>query len=572
MLKRFSAPRLRPLFTALVVASAAFLSACSTTGHGGDLAASSKKSALYHVMLGEMALKRQRMPEAKAAYLTAMDLTGDKRVAEKACRVALGQSDYSSALRASDRWTEIDPNDIKGWRVGMMICAQLERPGAAAVRALQLIRRHPDGLVDGYAEVHKALSVHPKSNEVDATYRALAALDKSAAYPWTLRGLNAARLGDYDAALEYADRALRLDANDSRAKIMKAQVWSELGDVPKAIAYLDAEVARQPNNVDLRLSYAKYLITMERKPAARAQYQRVVELQPANDEALFAAGLLDYEQGELKTAKKYFAALLRYAEVSKNEVQRSVAHFYLGQVAEDQQLYVTAASHFADVTGERKFDAQVGLGRLHFKAEEYEAGHKAFAQLRVEHPLKAEAMFAAEAEALARLGELKRSLDVFSAGLKARPYAVQLLLGRSHVYADMGQPQRALADLRKAHGIAPEHPLVLNALGYALTNYTTEYQQALKYIEKALEASPNDPSFLDSLGWVQVKLGQFDKALKNLARAHEQLPAPEVSAHLGEALWLSGEYHKAEAVWREALYQSQNDNAVVRETMERLRQ
>jgi tetratricopeptide (TPR) repeat protein len=99
----------------------------------------------------------------------------------------------------------------------------------------------------------------------------------------------------------------------------------------------------------------------------------------------------------------------------------------------------------------------------------------------------------------------------------------------------------------------PKHADALNALGYTLADQTGRYQEALGYIQRALVLKPDSPAILDSMGWVQYRLGHPREALPYLKRAMELLPDAEIAAHLGEVLWAIGEQERARRIWREAL-------------------
>ena len=71
--------------------------------------------------------------------------------------------------------------------------------------------------------------------------------------------------------------------------------------------------------------------------------------------------------------------------------------------------------------------------------------------------------------------------------------------------------------------------------------HSTHYQEARSYIEKALQLKPDDPAIIDSMGWVEYRLGNYPQALSYLRKAYAQLADPEVAAHLTEVLWVSGE-------------------------------
>ena len=85
---------------------------------------------------------------------------------------------------------------------------------------------------------------------------------------------------------------------------------------------------------------------------------------------------------------------------------------------------------------------------------------------------------------------------------------------------------------------------------------------------RALELSPDDPVYIDSMGWVEFKLKDYDKSITLLQRAYALERHPEIAAHLGEALWAQGREVEAKSVWASALDQFP-DNDVLLETVER---
>jgi tetratricopeptide (TPR) repeat protein len=91
----------------------------------------------------------------------------------------------------------------------------------------------------------------------------------------------------------------------------------------------------------------------------------------------------------------------------------------------------------------------------------------------------------------------------------------------------------------------------------------------MELIERALAITPDDPAIIDSLGWVQYKLGLLEESIANLRRAFELFPDHEVAAHLGEVLWVNGEQDEAMSVWQTSL-QSFPDSEFVTKAMQRL--
>src|SRR5690606_36312391 len=111
--------------------------------------------------------------------------------------------------------------------------------------------------------------------------------------------------------------------------------------------------------------------------------------------------------------------------------------------------------------------------------------------------------------------------------------------------------------------------MAINALGYTLADRTDRYDEALVLIEQAYQLNPDDAAILDSLGWVNYRLGNLDEAEAQLRKAYERFPDHEIAAHLGEVLWSSGKQRAARTVWTEALKQ-QPDSEVLQEAIKRL--
>ena len=102
-----------------------------------------------------------------------------------------------------------------------------------------------------------------------------------------------------------------------------------------------------------------------------------------------------------------------------------------------------------------------------------------------------------------------------------------------------------------------------------LADQTTRFEEALELLELAIAISPDDPAIIDSIAWVQYKLGRYGEALANLGRAFAAFPDHEGASHLGEVLWVMGREDEAIQVWQNAL-EATPDSELIKEAMERL--
>jgi tetratricopeptide (TPR) repeat protein len=90
----------------------------------------------------------------------------------------------------------------------------------------------------------------------------------------------------------------------------------------------------------------------------------------------------------------------------------------------------------------------------------------------------------------------------------------------------------------------------LNYLGYMFADRSIRLPEALKMIKQALDLDPANGAYLDSLGWVYFKLGQYELAEDNLRKAVERDQTdPTVHDHLGDLYEKTGRIRLAAAQW-----------------------
>ncbi|AKD26236.1 Outer membrane lipoprotein involved in outer membrane biogenesis [Polynucleobacter duraquae] len=110
----------------------------------------------------------------------------------------------------------------------------------------------------------------------------------------------------------------------------------------------------------------------------------------------------------------------------------------------------------------------------------------------------------------------------------------------------------------------------LNALGYSLADRNQKLPEAFKLISKAHQLSPKDGFILDSLGWVNFRMGKNDLALEQLQQAFSMKPEADIAAHIGEVLWVMNRSVEAEDMWRKG-QQLDANNPTLKETLKRLK-
>jgi Flp pilus assembly protein TadD len=215
------------------------------------------------------------------------------------------------------------------------------------------------------------------------------------------------------------------------------------------------------------------------------------------------------------------------------------------------------------------FSANNRIGRILIGANQADQFHAYLMRLRDKNPDKRAQLYALEVDVLAKVGNLDASMAVLNQALEEFPGSSALRYTRSMLWEQQGNLALMESDLRAIIAQEPENATAMNALGYSLANRSQRVDEAHELIARALELEPGEPAILDSMGWVLYRQGSYAEALTYLSQAYGKFPDPEVAAHLGEVLWVSGETKAAMDIWRDALLKDPEHEILV-STLERL--
>jgi len=125
---------------------------------------------------------------------------------------------------------------------------------------------------------------------------------------------------------------------------------------------------------------------------------------------------------------------------------------------------------------------------------------------------------------------------------------------RGAAYEDLGRIPEAEAELWAALQAQPNEPAFLNYLGYLWVDSGMRVAEGAEMIARAHAAEPDDGNIQDSLGWAQYRQGQYEQAVANLEEAVAKEPAnAEINDHLGDAYWQVGRKREAGFQWTRVL-------------------
>lgn len=551
----------------LPVACATLPRTAQVSGHGlpevSVTAVAPADDLLLKLIAGQFAAQEGDLATAAARFAEAAQLSADPAVAEQATQLALASRDWDRARAVSARWRQLAPAAPGPLQAEAWIALGEGDSEEATRRLLTLLDTRDE---QTWRMVAQAL---------------LAAHDKAAAAGVLMRLAIPQRLGDREAAwlavsqlaFKLEDRALADRLADEAvnrfhsadAYSWKARLALDHGDRERARAVFAEGLRRSPADTRLRGGYAALLAETGDNAAAA----RVLASGP-QDDTIFAARAAYAARAD---DKKTLAAL--YREVQADKAPRSGMRLYLlGQLAELSGKSEEARNWYREVPyeDERWFDAQTRQAVLLDEAGRID---EALARLRALESDVADdseqlgTLFLIQADLLKRRDRKPEAMAVYQRGLNSLPDDSRMLYARAMLAIELKDVVAAETDLRRMIALDPDDPTALNALGYTLADMTDRWTEALGLIEKAIALKPDEPTIIDSLGWVQYRLGRLDQAVATLRRAYERMPDPEIAAHLGEVLWVSGQHEEARRVWNEGR-RADPDNSTLAETIRRL--
>ncbi|MFZ2852942.1 MAG: tetratricopeptide repeat protein, partial [Rhodocyclaceae bacterium] len=348
-------------------------------------------------------------------------------------------------------------------------------------------------------------------------------------------------------ALAEARRAQGLRPDWEMAGLLEAQLLAR-ESTGEAVAALQRFVERNPNARDVQLHLARALVGEKKYAQAKQHFDRLLNEYPDNPEIVYPVAILALQQNDLALAEKQLKHLLTLEFPDK-----SVAHFYLGQIAEDSKRGSEALDRYSRVgAGEHYLPAQVRSANLLAAQGQLDAARQRLRSAQVKEPREGVQLTIAEAQLLREAKQLQAAFDLLDAALSQQPEQPELLYETALLAEKLGRMETLEGHLRKLIGLKPDSAQAYNALGYSYADRNLRLPEARELVEKALTLAPDDPFILDSMGWVLYRQGDFPGALARLERAYAQRPDPEIAAHLGEVLWVLERKDDARRIWREA--------------------
>ena len=130
---------------------------------------------------------------------------------------------------------------------------------------------------------------------------------------------------------------------------------------------------------------------------------------------------------------------------------------------------------------------------------------------------------------------------------------VEHMISLSTVYGEGRLDKEAEQVLVEAQKLYPGNARVKNALSWFYAERNMKLKEALALVGAALKASPDNPAYIDTLGWVYFRQGRNREALEQLLRASSLAEDSVICDHLGDVYMKLGRPEKASVQWKRSL-------------------
>lgn len=380
-----------------------------------------------------------------------------------------------------------------------------------------------------------------------------------------------------------------------------AQALKSVGRLADAAAMLRAALNEAPDFLEAMLELALIEEQRGRYATARSLYDKLLAYDEGNQDILLRLVVVCLKEGNPERASSIassvpdsLAFVLTATSLFMEEGRSDLAAALLDRLAKNADTPPEIALYQAAVTYENNKNAQKALkflDQIPPDNRQYLKALKLRMQILLESDeldtalttvVQAEDMFPhdqelryAHMEMLIRQTRFAEAEAVARQAMEQWPDDADLAFQRAYLADAAGDKTRSLDLMENVIERWPDNAQALNYVGYTLADDNRDLLRALELLNRAVELSPETDYMLDSLAWVNYRLGHYQEAWEHIRHAVSLLPPDKPQdatmwEHYGDiahALKLKDEARKG---WRRALELKPTDADSIRRKLEQI--
>ena len=438
-------------------------------------------------------------------------------------------------------------------------------------RAAKVIEAVPDADRTGRMEFTLGATYDQLKRPKDAISAYKRAADLQPGDAPTMNALGQALLNDgqFDAALKDYKALAQADPDDPGALIHISEIQRRQGKYEDALASIRKARKKDPENLEAGYNEGLLLDVLGHYDEAASTYDKMVDQtshangaytsEEKNNRGIFLErlGAVYHEQNKVDEAIATYQKMIDMGGDSATRGYQLKVDTYNDARMFEKAVEVSRQAVAAN-TGDR--DLKLMLSGELVDEGKTEDGLN-MAKSLLDNTDKDRPVYFALGNMYTRLRRWKEADDSLT---KATPMTtkkedkIYLLFLKGALADRQKHTDQAETFFHEALDIDPNNAMTLNYMGYMFADKGLRLPEALKLVRKAVEQEPMNGAYLDSLGWVYFKMGEYEMAEENLRRAVERDQTdPTVHDHLGDLYEKTGRIRLAAAQWELSLAEFQ---------------
>jgi tetratricopeptide (TPR) repeat protein len=509
-----------------------------------------KADALARFVEGMAFEENGEMERALEAYRKVLNVDpGQSELASRVAGLLVQQDDFPQAIDVLKDAIKANPKNAEPYQqLAFIYTRYLKRTDQAIDYANRAIALNP-GDVEGYQRlVEIELAAGQERRAIEALDRALKVQSTDPNFWIRLGKLYVAILFKSDSqpkpdelkkTNEIFKRAAENSGDDPGILKDVADYYAASQQLKEAIPLYLRVLELQPEDANAREKLATGFVLTNQRDKAVEMLEQIIKEHPEKYQPYdLLAQVLDEEARSLQRANRIEEAKAKFAKVAANYEQSLLINpNHAGTYVRLAELLLGAL---------RDPDRAVKLlveARRRFPGAPEIVYYLGIAQREAKQSQQAVATF----EEALHEAQLEEDDDFVNAKFYFNYGAAAEQAGLYNKAADL---------LRKSIALDPENSAeACNYLGYMWAEHNMNLDEAETMIRRALQSEPNNASYLDSVGWVEFRKGQFDRALDDLLRAAKtaEREDPVVFEHIGDTYLKLNRTREALEAWQKAL-------------------
>ncbi len=370
-------------------------------------------------------------------------------------------------------------------------------------------------------------------------------------------------LGRWREVAQRYERMIDLDPSNRGLRVQLAEAYARAGEMEKAVEILKGMVERNESDWTVVAALADLYLDQGEFQKAIEMYSKLLKKESNNPEVKLRIGVayfgkIQSDSSFIPRAQSMFDDVLR---LTPNDWR---PHWYLGAIASLQRKDSLAARYFTRVTEleEKNVEAWWFIGTHYFDKGMNDEVLKVMDRARRALPSEARFFFLTGLT-YSRMQQSDEAAKYLERALTLKPDDLNTLSSLALVYDGMKRYGESDSLYERALELDPDFHLVLNNYGYSLAERGLQLERALDMAHKAVEAEPENASYLDTLGWVYFKLGDYAEAERFIAKAMATGDASAtIVEHMGDVVFKLGQKQRAREYWQQALEMDAKNDAL----------